>query len=820
VITYHAPSTTTSFSFYDKAGRLIALVSPNGIDAFFGNKVVDANFTSNTDYALIDKTTYEYNHLGWLLSSTNTDGGTTNFLYRKDGLIRFSQNAKQAANGYFSYVNYDDIDRVTEAGEYRPAIGSAITFNSNELKALLGTDLNAVGNDTKAEIVYTVYDDIDINAPFDQDPIDVVGKVSTTYKKNFETDPLPLTQTWYNYDKRGRVIQYAQKLPQIGIKRIEYKYDAAGNVQEVAYQRSVANDEFYHFYDYDGNNKLKTVYASRTAPQYNAVSLEITNLSDLTKQAEYTYYLHGPLKSTTIAGTQTIDYTYTIEGLLKAINDPQNLGNDYFAQSIEYYSGDYSKTGVSIGSLTTTNTREYHTGLIKAINWKTKSPDANIVSGAYLYQYDNLYQLTSGTFATLLGNTLNSAGSYAESALKYDYNGNIKGLKRSKSTTETIHDFVDKYNYKANGNQLQSVTGYAFYQYNEIGQMVKSISADLSKASNSRYNASGLLTDQYLNDDPQQPIVKLYYDEFGRRIKKETFNSNFSLSYTTMYMYDVNGSLLAIYDDRVIPGAFAKSETPIYGTERIGMVRGITNEYELKDHLGNVRVTFSTAQLQSYADYFPFGYKLRGQSTNGVYRFGYQGNFSEFDEETKLNSFLLRQYDAVIGRWTSTDPKNQYFSPYVGMGNNPVSRTDPDGGIDDFVFDEGGNYVRTDVKNAPHAIVIENSETHEVMSSRLLFDQVNDYKNLNQAINSGLINQVQSVFNVSKKDVNDMMQGTTYKPYGVRHMYANMESNGGDMDYAYQGLAPKYLTHGTGWDAPSLQPIWSGSESFMGTRYE
>jgi RHS repeat-associated protein len=682
VITYHAPSTTTSFSFYDKAGRLIALVSPNGIDAFFGDKVIDANFTSNTDYALIDKTTYEYNHLGWLLSTTSTDGGTTKFLYRKDGLIRFSQNAKQAAKGYFSYVNYDDIDRVTEAGEYRPAIGSSMIFNSNELKSQLSTDLNVVGNDTKAEIVYTVYDDIDINAPFDQDPADFIGKVSTTYKKNLETDPFPFTQTWYNYDKRGRVIQYAQKLPQIGIKRIEYRYDAAGNVQEVAYQRSVANDEFYHFYDYDANNKLKTVYASRTAPQYNAVTLEITNLNDLTKQAEYQYYLHGPLKSTTIAGTQTVDYTYTIEGLLKAINDPQNLGNDYFAQSLEYYSGDYSKTGIGIGSLNTSNTREYHTGLIKAINWKTKDPDNTIVSGAFLYHYDNQYQLSSGTFATLLGNTLNSAGSYAESQLKYDYNGNIKGLKRSKSTTETIHDFVDKYHYKANTNQLESVTGYGFYQYNEIGQMVKSISADLTTASNSSYNASGLLTDQYLNDDPLKPIVKFYYDEFGRRVKKETYNSNFSLSYSTFYMYDVNGSLRAIYDDRVIPGAFAKTETPIYGTERLGMVRGITNEYELKDHLGNVRVTFSTSQLQSYADYFPFGYKLRSKTKNGAYRFGYQGSFSEFDEETKLNSFLLRQYDAVIARWTTTDPKNQYFSPYVGMGNNPVSGVDPDGGKD------------------------------------------------------------------------------------------------------------------------------------------
>jgi hypothetical protein len=38
-------------------------------------------------------------------------------------------------------------------------------------------------------------------------------------------------------------------------------------------------------------------------------------------------------------------------------------------------------------------------------------------------------------------------------------------------------------------------------------------------------------------------------------------------------------------------------------------------------------------------------------------------------------------YDSKIGRWHSTDPYKQYASGYVGMGNNPVSNADPDGGM-------------------------------------------------------------------------------------------------------------------------------------------
>ena len=39
-----------------------------------------------------------YNSAGWLLTSESVDEGLTAFKYRKDGKIRFSQNAQQAAD--------------------------------------------------------------------------------------------------------------------------------------------------------------------------------------------------------------------------------------------------------------------------------------------------------------------------------------------------------------------------------------------------------------------------------------------------------------------------------------------------------------------------------------------------------------------------------------------------------------------------------------------------------------------------------------------------------------------------------------------------
>ena len=58
-------------------------------------------------------------------------------------------------------------------------------------------------------------------------------------------------------------------------------------------------------------------------------------------------------------------------------------------------------------------------------------------------------------------------------------------------------------------------------------------------------------------------------------------------------------------------------------------------------------------------------------------------------------------YDPVIGRWTTIDPERQYASPYLGMGNNPISGVDPDGRRI-VIFDADGNFVGITIDNFFH----------------------------------------------------------------------------------------------------------------------
>ena len=49
--------------------------------------------------------------------------------------------------------------------------------------------------------------------------------------------------------------------------------------------------------------------------------------------------------------------------------------------------------------------------------------------------------------------------------------------------------------------------------------------------------------------------------------------------------------------------------------------------------------------------YYPFGWKLPGRNLEGSegYRYGYQGQFAEKDDETGWNQFEAWMYDSRIG---------------------------------------------------------------------------------------------------------------------------------------------------------------------------
>jgi RHS repeat-associated protein len=59
----------------------------------------------------------------------------------------------------------------------------------------------------------------------------------------------------------------------------------------------------------------------------------------------------------------------------------------------------------------------------------------------------------------------------------------------------------------------------------------------------------------------------------------------------------------------------------------------------------------------------------------------YQGAYAELDEDIGWHDFMLRNYDAQIGRWVQMDPFDEFASPYIGIGGDPINFTDPTGGF-------------------------------------------------------------------------------------------------------------------------------------------
>lgn len=89
-------------------------------------------------------------------------------------------------------------------------------------------------------------------------------------------------------------------------------------------------------------------------------------------------------------------------------------------------------------------------------------------------------------------------------------------------------------------------------------------------------------------------------------------------------------------------------------------------------------------RVTEVTDYDPFGFILEGtryvDEGQPVNRYGYQGDYAEFDELIGWNRFSGRgNYDPRLGRWHSVDPKayaRPMHGPYVAMGNDPIVNLD------------------------------------------------------------------------------------------------------------------------------------------------
>jgi RHS repeat-associated protein len=707
-----------SLNCYNSVGQLVKQVQPKGIAASIFSSVLGVPpHMSPGASAYISN--FSYNSDGSLSHFTSPDEGTTKFKYRRDGLVRFSQNSLETSQGLLSYTNYDSYGRAVESGTLSGSFSWAALDADGVLPA--GTKSSQVfaiydftGNILSGQTPPQAFTDAFLNAngliPADYRQKNLSGHVAVTYSISAGT-----TTTWYSYDIYGRIEWLIQYNPDtsVGLKTLHYLYDHHGNVVKVIFQKDKAGERFIHRYTYDADALTK-------------VETSVDNITYITHN-DYKYNISGKLSRQEYSGgIQGVDYVYTLGGMLKSINhpsleqakDPGNDANDLFGLTLDYYSGDYLRSGpkaqhiLSSPAVSGVNSDLYD-GTIKAVRWANKNSSMDLVGSAiqqkaYLYAYNSNKWLTNAVYGT----TNNTAAitpmtSYREGAITYDANGNIMTLQRTNNTGAIIDNF--NYVYSSANNRLDFVNDQAGttptvnydiepqlsgnYVYNSIGQLTQNVKEDLSYS----YNAAGLVT-EVKKTSIDKVIVKFFYNERGHRVKKEMYSttSPYGLLSTDYYVLDLEGNTLAVYN-KTLNASVVLKEHSVYGIDRIGVFNRLdgTTNYELKDHLGNVRVAFKkqsqTPVMNSWADYYPFGELLPTRNSMSSYRYAFQGQ--ELDQETNMEAFPLRLWDGRIGRWLSPDPYMQFYSPYLGMGNNPISGIDKDGGYVYILGKDGQLYL-------------------------------------------------------------------------------------------------------------------------------
>ena len=350
--------------------------------------------------------------------------------------------------------------------------------------------------------------------------------------------------------------------------------------------------------------------------------------------------------------------SYHIRGGLRGINldANNNLTNALFSMKLSYE-----------------DDLIYFDGNIRKQEWKSSLDN---VTRSFTYRYDGSSRIKAGVYSGKAGEN------YTLGNVSYDNNGNIKNLIRSGLKTDKSFGIVDNlaYTYQANSNKIQEVkdnsletasftdaVGTTDYTYNPDG----SLKSDANKGLNLlEYNYLKLPKKVTFADGK---TISYQYLSSGKKLKETTSTGDVT-DYVGNVIYK-NGALYQISHDegRVIQNASG----------------GYGYEYDIKDHLGSLRVSFKDslgiAKTTQESHTGAFGEILTSLSyinTPNPDNFDYTGH-------ERLKTFNLgyidagaRWLDPLVPRFISIDPlaeTSRRFSPYIYAFNRPTMFIDPDG---------------------------------------------------------------------------------------------------------------------------------------------
>jgi RHS repeat-associated protein len=567
-------------------------------------------------------TTFTYDTLGRLLTTTDPLNRTTTLTYDAAGNVATSTDALNRTTS-FEYDAFNRLKKVTY-----PATGvTEYTYDGNG-------NLVTV-KDAKNQTTTFTYDAKNRLAST-TDPLGKTETYAYDGADNLLTRVTPKNDTIsFAYDAINQLL--SKTLP--GNQVTSYTYDTAGNLT------GVTDPDSQLTMTYDLANRLTSV---STAGSSNQPSVTLT----------YTYDKNGN-RLTLVDPTATNTYVYDALNRLTSLTSPAGA-TTYAFDALS------RRTAMTLPNGTQTTYSYDPASQVTNILHKIVASSAQINKADYVYNtvgnrtsltdrrgvqsfgYDPLDRLTSATHPLTLDQTFS-----------YDPVGN-------RTTNGSLYN---------DGNQLTEDANFT-YEYDLNGNLTKKTFKSTGNHINYTYDAENRLVkvEEFAFGSSTPGATSTYrYDGMGRRIEKVGNGQ------TRRYVYDGEDILLEYDGTNTLQARYTHGPDI---DEPIAMTRGGATYFYHQDSLGTVtELTDSTgATAQSYA-YDAWG-NIVQQTSTVENPYTYTGR--EFDAETGLYYYRARYYDPRTGRFLQKDPLgfdngSNTLNLYVYSNDNPLRYTDPRG---------------------------------------------------------------------------------------------------------------------------------------------
>ena len=576
-----------TYRVYDAQGRLRFIIPPESKYYLYTQGTLNLN-----EWAKAHTYRFFYNSRGFLKEKSVPGVGSEYFIYDKRDRLILHQTGMLRQQSKWKFTRYDYLNRPVREGLYSD--GGTYSQVIAKVPSNANTAFPTNNIETTQEWYYDDYSKLGDSRyqfrnragifPWEARPrTGVKGKLTGSRKKvlGHDYNTIWLREAVY-YDNRGKVIQTVADNYVGGQDIITNLYDH--NLLTRVFHQNTSNESNGNF-----NTILETLYAYDERDRLTEVKQVVnrkfsTNgFTPFTTIAKYSYDKLGRLSKKDLNGLQGIEYAYNVWGWLTGIGNNSNQTQDDL-----FVMGLYYNEGIPEGL---NGQKIRFNGNINGVIWKH---DNNEYVQSYKYNYDQANRLTEAKYQQIKpGQNWSYAGNnYETQDIQYDKNGNITGLNRF----DKNGSYLDKLTYTYNnryGNRLSQVKddgnkGAGFtersttsYEYDNGGNLTKNLDKEITKI---EYNYLGL---------PKKITL-----QGGRAIRY--FHTADGTKVQEMVMYPDGQTEVTTYASGFVYHRKKGESTGKldFITHAEGRTKTATGskwvqQYDLKDHLGNTRVTFN-----------------------------------------------------------------------------------------------------------------------------------------------------------------------------------------------------------------------------------